>query len=93
MTLDPYDLDFDLLTHDHGPFTLAAMRTVSLVPRWVSNMTLTDTSDFHCECDSHADTTMMGRSALVITDYNQPVQVQGYDPVLGIMTYPTILAV
>ena len=81
------------MTNDRDPYTLAAMRTVSLMPRRVSNMTLTDINDFHCECNSHADTTVMGCGALFINDYNQPVQVQGYDPALDTMTYPTILAV
>ena len=81
------------MTNDHDPYTLAAMRTVSLMPRQVSNMTLTDTNDFHCECDSHADTTVMGHGALIITDYNQPVQVQGYNPALGTKIYSTVLAV
>ena len=83
----------DLMTIDRDPYTLAAMRTVSLMPRRVSNMTLIDTNDFRCECDSHANTTVMGHGALIVTDYNQPVQVQGYDPALGTMTYPTISVV
>ena len=34
----------------------------------------------------------MGQGALIIIEYNQPVQGQGYDPALGTMTYPTISA-
>ena len=83
----------DLVTNDDDPYTLAAMRTVSLTPRRVSNMTLIDTSDFHCECNSHADTTVMGCGALIVTNYNRPIEVQGYDPALGTMTYPTVSVV
>ena len=81
------------MSNYHDLYTLAAMRTVSLMPRWVSNMTLTDTNDFRCECDSHTNTTVMGCGALIVTDYNQPVQVQRYYPALGTMTYPTVSAV
>ena len=71
MTFDPNDLD--LVTNDHDPVTLAAMRTVSLMSRQVSNMTLTDINDFCCKCNSHADTTVTGHGALLITGYNQLV--------------------
>ena len=32
------------------------------------------------ELDSHADVTVVGRNALVLTDFNRPVTVTGYDP-------------
>ena len=83
----------DPMTIDHAPYTLAAVRTMSLTPRRVSNMTLTYSNYHRCECDSHADTAVMGRGALIVTDYNKPVQVQGYDPALGTTTYPTVSAV
>ena len=31
----------------------------------------------------NADTSVLGRGALVIANFNEPVNVQGYDPVLG----------
>jgi hypothetical protein len=45
------------------------------------------------ELDSHADTCVLGRYCLVILDYDQPVQVVGYDPALGAKTYRTISGV
>ncbi len=31
------------------------------------------------ELDSHADTCVLGRDALILLDYNRPVIVEGYD--------------
>ena len=45
------------------------------------------------EEDSHAETCVLGRDCLVILDYDQPVQVVGYDPALGAKTYKTISGV
>ena len=45
------------------------------------------------ELDSIADTCVLGRDFLVILDYDQPVQVVGYDPALGAKTYKTISGV
>ena len=45
------------------------------------------------EVDSHADTTCLGHGALKIFDFNSPVNVQGYDPSLGIRLYQTISGV
>ena len=42
------------------------------------------------ELDSHADTSVLGSGALVVADFNEPVNVQGYDPSLGTKTYRTI---
>ena len=42
------------------------------------------------ENDSHADTTCLERGALVLFDYNCPVNVQGYDPILGAEQYQTV---
>ena len=42
------------------------------------------------EVDSHADTTCLGHGALKIFDFNCPVNVQGYDPSLGVREYSTI---
>ena len=51
------------------------------------NRTLRETS---LELDSHADTCVLGRDALIVLDYNRPVTVQGYDPALGSKTYKTV---
>jgi hypothetical protein len=41
------------------------------------------------ELDSHDDTCVLGRGALIILDYNRPVSVVGYDESLGSKTYQT----
>ena len=46
--------------------------------------------DTTLELDSHADTSVLGGGALVVADFNEPVNVQGYDPLLGTKTYRTI---
>jgi hypothetical protein len=45
------------------------------------------------ELDSHVDTYVLGRDALIILDYNQPVSVVGYDKCLGSKTYQTVSGV
>ena len=42
------------------------------------------------ELDSHADTYCLGESDLILTDYEIPINVHGYDPALGTKTYLTI---
>jgi hypothetical protein len=42
------------------------------------------------ELDSHADTCILGRHALIILDHNQPVTIMGYDESLGSKTYKTV---
>ena len=42
------------------------------------------TSDSRTELDSHADTCVVGRNALIFHDFERPVNVTGYDPALGI---------
>ena len=42
------------------------------------------------ELDSHADTSVLGGGALVVADFNDQFNVQGYDPSLGTKTYKTI---
>ncbi len=45
------------------------------------------------ELDSHANTYVLGRDALMILDYNRPVSVVGYDESLGSKTYQTVSGV
>ncbi len=45
------------------------------------------------ELDSHANTCVLGRDALIILDYQQPVSVVGYDESLGSKTYQTVSGV
>ena len=42
------------------------------------------------ELDSHADIYVIGGGALVVADFNDPVNFQGYYPSLGTKTYKTI---
>ncbi len=45
------------------------------------------------ELDSHANTCVLGRGALITLDYNRPVSVVGYDESLGSKTYQTVSGV
>ena len=45
------------------------------------------------ECDTHADTCVLGADALIIQNYNRPVNVTGYDTALGSRTYQTVSGV
>ena len=49
--------------------------------------TLDDTT---LEADSHADTTCLGRVALVLFAYGQLVNVHGYNPALGTKQFRTV---
>ena len=42
------------------------------------------------ELDSHADTYVLGGGSLVVADFNEPFNVQGYNPSLVTKTYKTI---
>ena len=42
-------------------------------------------SEHHTELDSHADTCVVGRNALIIQDFNRTASMTGYDPSLGVM--------
>ena len=42
------------------------------------------------ELEFHADISCLGVGALVLTDHEYPVHVQGYDPALGTNTYRKI---
>ena len=39
------------------------------------------------EMDYHADTSVLGNRARVVADFNEPVNVHGYDPTLDTKTY------
>jgi hypothetical protein len=45
------------------------------------------------ELDSHANPCVLGRDALIILDYKQPVSIVGYDESLGSKTYQTVSGV
>ena len=44
------------------------------------------------ECDSHADTSVVGKEALIIHDYGRPVSVYSYDKEDGCKEYRTVSA-
>jgi hypothetical protein len=45
------------------------------------------------ELDSHANTCVLGRDALIILNFNRPVSIVGYDESLGSKTYQTVSGV
>ena len=59
------------------------------------NAVLTDNGEQRTELGSHADTCVIGQHALIVHNFNCPVNVVGYDLSKGIMTpnYRTVLAV
>jgi len=74
---------------------MCAFRTVRLAidpTRFITNITskVNSNCETTLELDSHADTCVLGRDALILLDYGRPVQVQGYDPSLGSTTYATV---
>ena len=50
------------------------------------NAVLTDDGEKRTDLDSHADTCVIGQHALIVHNFNRPVNVVGYDPSKGIMT-------
>ncbi len=48
------------------------------------------TGETTLELDSHADTCVLGRDALILLDNDRPVVVEGYDHSLGTKTYATV---
>ena len=45
--------------------------------------------DTNAELNYNADKSCLGEGALFLTDYERPVDVQGYDPAIGTKTYRT----
>ena len=69
--------------------------TVSLAP--VYSMRIQAASSSFCVetkigCDIHADTSVVGKEALIIHDYGQPVSVNSYDKEDGCKEYRTVTA-
>jgi hypothetical protein len=54
---------------------------------------MNSTGETTLELDSHADTCVLGRDALILLDYDRPVVVEGYDPSLGTKTSATVSGV
>ena len=53
----------------------------------------TNSKETSLELDSHADTCVLGKHCLVISNYDRPVTVYGYDKALGAQTFDTVSAV
>ena len=45
------------------------------------------------ELDTHANTSVLGKHCLVVQDFNQPVDVLGWDSTLGNIECPTVTGV
>ncbi len=69
------------------------LRVATKAPSRKVSLLSSNSSEVQLELDSHADTTALGKHALIITDYNRPVMVQGYDPALGSTECKTVSGV
>jgi len=73
--------------------TVRTARSIAINPVCrVSSMT-TSKIDMLLELDSHADTCVLGRNALVILDYQKIVHVTGFNPLLGTVPYRLVSGV
>ncbi len=74
---------------------ISAFQTVRLTIdpwRYITDLSskISSTGETTLELDSHADTCVLGRDALIFLNYDRPVIVKGYDPSLGTKTYATV---
>jgi hypothetical protein len=76
------------------PWSLETLRTIHIDQRCtvstVNDVSYTihdQTYETTLGLDSHADTCVLGRDALIILDYQRLVNVVGYDESLGTKTY------
>ena len=70
---------------------MSVVRTISIRPRAAAVPSVgVKYNETTLESDSHADTCVLGGGTLEILDHEQPVNVQGYDPALGVRQYRTI---
>ena len=59
---------------------------LSIDPKWyITDLStkINSIGETTLELDSHADTCVLGRDAIIFLDYDRPVIVEGYDPSLG----------
>jgi hypothetical protein len=78
-----------------GHRTLSVFRTtqLSIDLKWeITDLStkMNSIGETTLECDSHADTCVLGCDAFILLDYDRPVIVEGYDPSLGTKTYATV---
>ena len=78
-------------------WSLETLRTIRIDQRCtVNNVSYKindQTYETTLELDSHADTCVLGRDALIILDHLRPVHVVGYDESHGTKTYATVSGV
>ena len=77
--------------------TLAPVRSVRHVKLTQSRMQMhsmySNNIESTLECGTYTDTCYIGRHTLILNDYDRPVTVYGYDPLLGSKTFRTVSAV
>ena len=69
------------------------IRMIRLMTRKLTNVTSNDYNvqgEMTLELDSYADTCVLGCDALIISNYDRPVEVEGYDRALGKKQYDTV---
>jgi hypothetical protein len=89
------EIDPNHMTRDKTvPWSLETLRTIRIDQRrtvsTVNDVSYTihdQTYETTLGLDSHADTCVLGRDALIILDYQRLVNVVGYDESLGTKTY------
>ena len=70
---------------------MCATRTVCICPSSANVSTVaTNSNNTTLEANSHTDTTCLRGGNLKLFDYDCPVNIQGYDPTLGVKVYRTI---
>ena len=77
----------------HTTRVVKTIRTIRLTNRKITNVTSNDykrRGETTLELDSHADTCVLGRDALIVSNYDRPVEVEGYDRALGTKRYDTV---
>ncbi len=70
--------------------TLSAFRTTRLSvdpKRYITDLStkINSIGETTLELDSHTDTCVLGRDALIFLDYDRPVIVKGYDPAVSLL--------
>ena len=69
---------------------MSALRTVRISE--TRTLRFAEKGECNAEIDNHADTTVMGRDSLVVGDYEQPVNVVGWNPESQSQEFKTVSA-
>ena len=81
-------LSNSITEHNERVIALSSLTTM----RQVSSMATSHYMEGSTELDSHADTCVVGDSAFILYDHNQPVRVTGYDKDRVSKPYSTVTA-